>query len=49
VQTPGWFTALAIMQSVANLAFALLTSSALAWLYRRYANALGSAAAGSTQ
>ncbi|NIE68651.1 hypothetical protein [Burkholderia sp. Ax-1719] len=41
VQTPGWFTALAIMQSVANLAFALLTSSALAWLYRRYANALG--------
>lgn len=41
VQTPGWFTALAIMQSVANLAFALLTSTALAWLYRRYANALG--------
>ncbi|MBN3858480.1 hypothetical protein G3N59_34340 [Paraburkholderia sp. Ac-20340] len=47
VQTPGWFTALAIMQSVANLAFALVTSSALAWLYRRYANALGPAAGSS--
>ncbi|WP_322070437.1 hypothetical protein [Paraburkholderia bannensis] len=45
VQTPGWYTALAIMQSVANLAFALLTSSALAWLYRRYANALSPASA----
>ncbi|WP_322042467.1 hypothetical protein [Paraburkholderia sp. J67] len=49
VQTPGWFTALAIAQSVANLAFALLTSSALAWLYRRYANALGASTASSAR
>jgi hypothetical protein len=49
VQTPGWVTALAIAQSVANLAFALLTSSALAWLYRRYANALGASAAPSSR
>ena len=40
VQTPTWFTALAIGQSVVNIAFALLTSTALAWLYRRYANEL---------
>ena len=40
VQTPAGFTALAIGQSVVNVAFALLTSTALAWLYRRYANEL---------
>ena len=40
VQTPAWFTALAIGQSAVNIAFALLTSTALAWLYRRYANEL---------
>ncbi|WP_028221516.1 hypothetical protein [Paraburkholderia oxyphila] len=42
VQTPAWFTALAIGQSVVNIAFAMLTSTALAWLYRRYANELAS-------
>jgi len=45
VRTPAWFTVLAIGQSVVNIAFALLTSTALAWLYRRYANELASGAA----
>jgi hypothetical protein len=40
VQKPGWLTALAIGQSVGNIGFAMLTTTALAWLYRRFANAL---------
>lgn len=40
VQTPAWYTALAIGQSVGNVIFALITTTALAWLYRRYGNAL---------
>lgn len=40
VQTPAWVTVLAIGQSAVNVVFALLTSAALAWLYRRYANEL---------
>jgi hypothetical protein len=40
VQKPGWLTALAIGQSIGNIVFALLTTSALASLYRRYANTL---------
>ncbi|CAM2168650.1 Glycerophosphoryl diester phosphodiesterase membrane domain-containing protein [Paraburkholderia sacchari] len=42
VKTPAWITVLAIGQSVVNVTFALLTSTALAWLYRRYANELES-------
>jgi hypothetical protein len=45
VQQPGWLTALAIGQSIGNVVFALLTTSALAWLYRRYANTLSAPAA----
>ncbi|SDD78431.1 hypothetical protein [Paraburkholderia lycopersici] len=45
VQKPGWLTALAIGQSVGNIVFALLTSAALAWLYRRYAETLPAPAA----
>jgi hypothetical protein len=41
VQTPGWFAALAILQSIGNIAFVLLTTTSFAWLYRRYANELG--------
>jgi hypothetical protein len=41
VQTPGWFAALAILQSIGNLAFVLITTTSFAWLYRRYANELG--------
>lgn len=44
VQTPAGFTALAIGQSVVNIAFAMLTATAFAWLYRRYANELASGA-----
>jgi hypothetical protein len=44
VQTPGWLTALAIGQSIGNIVFALLTTTALAWLYRRYADALNASA-----
>ncbi|MEX3845213.1 hypothetical protein [Paraburkholderia sp. BR10882] len=42
VRQPGWLTALAIGQSIGNIVFALLTTTALAWLYRRYAQALTS-------
>lgn len=45
VQTPQWLTALAIVQSIGNIVFALLTTTALAWLYRRYASALPAPAA----
>ncbi|CAG9272746.1 conserved membrane hypothetical protein [Paraburkholderia unamae] len=45
VQKPGWLTALAIGQSVANVVFALVTTTALAWLYRRYADTLTKPAA----
>ncbi|WP_322102910.1 hypothetical protein [Paraburkholderia sp. J41] len=45
VQTPGWFTALAIGQSIGNIVFALITTTALAWLYRRYGDALKTRAA----
>ena len=44
VQQPGWLTALAIGQSIGNIVFALLTTTALAWLYRRYADALAAPA-----
>ena len=44
VQKPGWLTALAIGQSIGNIVFALLTTTALAWLYRRYADALAAPA-----
>ena len=40
----GWLTALAIGQSIGNIVFALLTTTALAWLYRRYADALAAPA-----
>jgi len=39
-QRPGWLTALAVGQSVGTVLFALVSTTALAWLYRRYANAL---------
>jgi hypothetical protein len=38
--TPSRLLLLAAGQSVANIAFALITSAALAWLYRRYADRL---------
>lgn len=39
-KSPTWVAALAIGQSVSNIVFALITTTALAWLYRRYADAL---------
>jgi hypothetical protein len=38
--SPAWLLLLAITQSVGNVAYTLVTSSSLAWLYRRYANRL---------
>ncbi|QGZ64140.1 hypothetical protein [Paraburkholderia acidisoli] len=45
VQTPAWIAALAVGQSIGNIVFALLTTTALAWLYRRYGDALTTHAA----
>lgn len=40
VTRPAWLLLLAAGQSVANIVFVLVTSSSLAWLYRRYADRL---------
>lgn len=38
--SPAWLLLLSAGQSAANILFALITSSSLAWLYRRYADRL---------
>ncbi|CAG9199535.1 conserved membrane hypothetical protein [Paraburkholderia tropica] len=40
VETPAGLAALALGQSAANIAFVLVTTTALAWLHRRYAKEL---------
>lgn len=40
VQTPAGLAVLALGQSAANIAFVLVTTTALAWLHRRYAKEL---------
>ena len=38
--SPAWIVLLAATQGAGNVAYALITSSSLAWLYRRYADRL---------